>query len=143
MNRVIVMWVLTYAVSAGMLVPTMGYSHGHPQVKESRSISEAYGLSCKTALHEVFKHPAIAKTRVIPGGVILEVEFPDSPDLVRAIAEIMAFWDYSGMRRWQGEYKDAVRFPDAGPHLRLWTDIRVTHFRNMRQDVCDHRRKKR
>lgn len=135
--------IFTMLGMAMLMVPVAVYSHGHPPAGESRTIFEAYGMACNTALHEVFKHPAIAKTRVIPGGVILEVEFLESPDLVRAIAEIMAFWDFAGMRRWQGEYRDAARFPDAGPRLRLWTDIRVTHFRNMRQGVCDHRRKAR
>ena len=128
---------------AMLMFPMTAYAHGHSPRGESRTIFEAYGMACNTAMHEVHDHPAISLIRVIKGGVVIEIVFPESSDLPYAVGEVMETWDRAGMGRWQGEIEDARRSSGAGPTLHVRAMQLARYFRDMRQGVCDHRRKAR
>lgn len=136
-------YVSIFIIAAALIFPTMASSHGHSLTGESQTIFEAYGMACNTALHEVHKHPVISKIRVIPGGIVIEVTFLLSPDLPVAVEEAIEWWDRAGMTRWYGEYNDAHRFQSAGPVRHVRPKQLAWHFRSIKQDVCDHRRKAR
>lgn len=121
-------------------IPSLASSHGHSLTGESRTIFEAYGMACNTALHEVHHHAAISNIRVIPGGILLEIIFPESSDFPYAVAEAMEAWDRAGMGRWHGQIKKARQDAAAGSTLHIRAMQLARHFRDMRQGVCDHPR---
>ncbi len=131
------------SVLTTLLLPVTVYPHGHPPTEKTQTIFEAYGMACNTALHEVYDHPAISRIRIIPGGIVLEIIFPESSDLPYAVGEAMSVWDHAGMGRWHGAITDARRYPGAGPTLHTQAVWLARYFRDKRQGVCDQRRRQR
>lgn len=126
-----------------LALPSAVWGHGHSSIGELRTISEAYGLKCNSAMHDFFPYSIVSHAKVGKHGLVMIVEFPHSQDLAHVMAHIELFRELAKMDRWEGAYKDAHMSTSHGHVLDLLAKQRSREFRRKHQDACDHRRKER
>ena len=131
-------YIVTMTVLTALLLPVTAYPHGHSQTGESRTIVEAYGAACFTALHRHYPHPVISRMRISHHGATLEITFPYPHDLPQSVMVAALIWDFAEMSLWQGAYNDARQWRDVGHIVGVRATQLANDFLSHYQGVCKH-----